>query len=351
MQAVTGIEVLKQKLGVPYVRILREVGIGYGCFLRWKRRIASGLPPLKSPGPKKVLPFDLDELTRKIESLQHGKKRTRDTGNLHETYKHVISRRELNALVIQVRQEMERKRASTINQVFWRRPDVAWAFDGTEYKPGYRDGKMHVQNLQDLCSRYKFSPMTTDYTPCGEEVAGHLDHLFTRYGPPLFCKRDNAGNLNHVAVNQVLEDAMVIPINSPVNNAPYNGAVEHAQGEVKQYLRAWDGKAKTNEEFALLAETAAHDWNHRTRRSLGGGTACRSYFGNNRIRYTKRQRKAVYEWIRNLAVDISHGLGQSEISCLSWRVAAKKWLEKNGLITIRKNGKVLPPFQRNLCHN
>ena len=342
MLAAAQIEKLKTRLGVPYTLILQELGIDYASFMRWKKRIAAGLQPLKSPGPKKIHPFDLSELTRKIASLHHGKKRTRDTGRLYESYKNIISRRELDAMIVQVRQEMELDRVSAMNRVIWHRSDVAWAIDGTEYMAGFSDEKMYVQNLQYLCSRYKFSPMATDYMPCGEEVAGHLDRHFTRYGPPLFCKRDNGGNLNHLTVNQVLEDAMVIPINSPAYTAPYNGAVEHAQGEVKQFLRTWDAKAKTNEEFALLAETASNDLNHKPRRCLGGKTACRTYFGKNRIRYTKRQRKAVYEWIKNLAIDISHRVGQSEISCLVWRVAAKKWLEKNGLITILKNRKVLP---------
>ena len=238
-----------------------------------------------------------------------------------------------------------------MNHVIWRRPDVAWAFDGTEYKSGFSDKKMHIQNLQDLCSRYKFSPLSTEYVACGEDIAGHLDRHFTRYGPPLFCKRDNGGNQNHQSVNQLLEDSMVIPINSPIYTAPYNGAVEHAQGEMKSFLRTWNDKAKTVREFVLLAETASNDLNHKPRRCLGGKTACRTYFSKNRIRYTRRQRKAVYEWIKNLAIDISHRVGQSEISSLAWRVAAKKWLEKNGLITILKNRKVLPLSQLNLCHN
>jgi hypothetical protein len=32
-------------------------------------------------------------------------------------------------------------------------------------------------------------------------VADHQQRLFDRFDPPLFCKRDNGGNLNHVAVN------------------------------------------------------------------------------------------------------------------------------------------------------
>ncbi len=51
---------------------------------------------------------------------------------------------------------------------------------------------------------------------------------------------DNGGNLNHRAVNQVLEEAFVISINSPPNTSQYNGAIEHTQGEFKDYLRRWE---------------------------------------------------------------------------------------------------------------
>ena len=186
--------------------------------------------------------------------------------------------------------------------------------------------------------------------PCGEEIAGHWDYQFSHHGPPLFIKRDNGGNLNHVVVNELLEDVMVIPINSLVKAAPYNGAVEHAQGEIKQHLRTWPDKAKTTQAFVLLTETAAHDLNHKPLRRLYGQTACRVYFGNNRIRVTKRKLKSIYAWIKNLAVEISEKAGHDSISCLAWRVAAKEWLEKNDLIKILKPEKVLPNFSLNLCH-
>ena len=253
-------------------------------------------------------------------------------------------------MVITVRQNHERNRVAALNQVHWRRPDIAWAIDGTEHKAQFTYQKLHVQTLQDLCSVYKFTPLTTEYMPCGEEIAGYLDHQFARYGRPLFIKRDNGGNLNHVAINDMLEDVMVIPINSPVRCAPYNGAVEHAQGEIKQYLRTWLDKANTTAEFELLTETATHDLNHKPRRRLDGKTACRVYFGNNRIRFTKRKRKSVYEWIKDLAVDISERAGHDNITSLAWRVSAKKWLEKNDLIKILNPGKVLPHFYSNLCH-
>ena len=82
------------------------------------------------------------------------------------------------------------------------------------------DGTLHLHNLTDLHSRYRLSPLSSHCLPCGEEVAGHLRYLFERFDPPLFCKRDNGGNLNHLAVNQVLEEALVIPVNSPPYWAP-----------------------------------------------------------------------------------------------------------------------------------
>ena len=203
---------------------------------------------------------------------------------------------------------------------------------------------MHVQNLQDLSSQYKFPPLATRYLSCGEAVAGHLNRHFTLFGPPLFIKHDNGGNLNHMVVNELLEEAMVIPINSPVKNAPYNGAVEHSQGELKGFLKTWRDKAGNLDQLFLLVETAAHDLNHRPRRSLGGKTACQCYFGNDRMRYSKRKRQAAYRWIRDLALDLSEKVGEDTLSAVTWRIAAKTWLVKNKLVTILKPGKVLPHF-------
>jgi hypothetical protein len=62
------------------------------------------------------------------------------------------------------------------------------------------------------------------------------------------------------------------------------------------------------------------------------------------MRYSKRQRKSIYNWIRDLAAEISIRAGKKTISPVAWRVAAKQWLVKNGLIRIQKAGKVLPDF-------
>jgi hypothetical protein len=223
--------------------------------------------------------------------------------------------------------------------------------DGTRLRPGRGRKVVHVHNLQDLCSQYKFPPLATGHEALGEEVAGHLDGLFGRFGPPLFCKRDNGGNVNHVAVDDVLGEAMVIPINSPVDRAPYNGAIEHSQGEMKRYLKKWQDKAKTLTEMVLLTETAAHDLNHIHRRSLAGRTSCLRYFAGPRVRYGKRERSRIYHWIEELAYRISEGMGKTALDPTAWRVAAKTWMVKNNLITILRPGKVLPNLSTGLCHH
>ena len=79
----------------------------------------------------------------------------------------------------------------------WLRPNLAWAMDDCS-QTVISGSKLHLHNLSDLCLRYKLPPIASARLPCGEEVAGHLDRLFTRFGQPLFCKRDNGGNLNNI---------------------------------------------------------------------------------------------------------------------------------------------------------
>jgi hypothetical protein len=206
---------------------------------------------------------------------------------------------------------------------------------------------LHLHNLTDRCSRYKLPPIASGQLPCGEEVAGHLAYLFDRFGPPLFCKRDNGGNLNHATVDEVLEDAWVIPINSTPS---YNGAIERTQWEFKDYFKRWWWKAKSMEASFILAENAANELNHMSRRCLNYRNSCGNYFGENRFRYTKRQRKSAYQWILDLAAEISIRVGKTKITNVEGRVPAKQWLLKNGLIKIEKAGKELPHFHQKLCH-
>lgn len=323
---------IKKRLGISYRRVALYLGIAYATLMRWIRRISSGQPALEKPGPKKVKPLDLASLKQSIGSLDHGSKCTAGTGNLHRTFSDSISRRQLNDLVRQSRTEENQWLADARCQLTWLYLNLAWAIDGCELRMD--GGKIYLQTLSDLCSRYKLPALVTAHVPCGEEVTGHLARLFARMGLPLFVKRDNGSNLNHMAVDQVLADALVIPINSPAYRASHNGAIERTQGEFKSYLRRWDWKAKSKREIRLLVETVAHDLNHLRRRSIEGKTACEIYFGKNRLRYAKRMREAVYQWIRDLAKKIPSTIGDGLITPSSWRIAARQWLFENRMIRI-----------------
>jgi hypothetical protein len=341
----------KTRFALPIRALAAEMRLGVATLSRWRRRLTRGQAAVGRRGPRKVKPLNLSELKERIEGLGHGGKRSRGSGHLHRAYGAAICRRELDAMVRAVRSETSRQRRVEMYHVRWLRPNLAWAMDDCEKTDHGADGTLHLHNLTDLHSRYRLPPLAADRMPCGEEVAGHLQYLFEQFDPPLFCKRDNGGNLNHLAVNQVLEESLVIPINSPPYRAAYNGGIEHTQGEFKSYLDRWSWKAGTVDRMALLSETAAHDLNHQPRRCLGGKTACRAYFGGSRIRYPRRKRAAVYGWIYDLAAEISTRAGKSVITPVAWRVAARQWLVKNGLIRIQKTGEVSPNFCQKSDHN
>jgi hypothetical protein len=337
-------EALCRTHNVPRTMLLGEMGLSYDSFLRWKRRINKGEEPVCRPGPQKLERIDLAGLKQSLANLDHARKRTHGTGALYQYYSSQVSRRQLAAMVVEARKEHTGRLTAHMQHIFWHYPDLAWAIDGSEFTDEPAGGTLMTYNVQDLCSRYKFPPVAGTQIPCGEEVAGHFERLFTEFAAPLFLKRDNEGVLNHGSVDGVLEQHMVIPINSPTYYAPYNGAIEHTQGEFKSYLKNWRWKAGSDESRELLAELSAHDLNHKPRRSLKWQNSCRAYFGSPRISFDRRKRREVFLWIKQAASDMLEKIGDDGLYMTAWRIAARTWLQKNRYVTIVRNGKVLPYY-------
>jgi len=126
-------------------------------------------------------------------------------------------------------------RRGRVRWIEWLTPRIVWAMDATGYDL-WMVGKIHLHNTQDLGSRYKFAPMAQRIRK-EKRWAGYLSEKFDRYGAPLVLKRDNEGNMNHTAINDVLAESFVLPLNNPEYYAPYNGAIEEAQREIKSCLR------------------------------------------------------------------------------------------------------------------
>jgi hypothetical protein len=253
-------------------------------------------------------------------------------------------------MVERVRQDLESDRRAHLRRVEWLTPGIVWAMDFTEYDLGMA-GKIYLHNTQDLGSRYKFLPMAGGY-PVGEEVAGYLSEKFDRYGAPLVLKRDNEGNMNHLAINDVLAESFVLPLNNPGYYAPYNGAIEESQREVKRCLREKLvlGLPDCFDHVATYAEAAVNDLNHRIRPCLNGRTSCQVFFASaDKPAFTKRERRGIYDWVMERVEKILSTMNQSGqvVRESAWRIAVESWLRSRGYIKVHINQKchpILPPF-------
>ena len=335
---------------MPYEVICRTLHLSLGSFNRWRDRIRRDKVLTNRPGPKKVEPFDPSVIDMEIRLLDHARKRSAGTTELYQRHYFSISRRELEQMVERVRQDLLADHRRHLRRIEWLTPGVVWAMDGTEYDMGLA-GKIYLCNTQDLGSRYKFLPMAGGY-PVGEEIAGYLSEKFDRYGAPLVLKRDNEGNMNHSAINDVLSQSFVLPLNNPEYYAPYNGAIEESQREVKRCLRdkLALGLPDCSEHLAAYAEAAVNDLNHRHRPCLDGRTSCQLFFeSSNKPTFSKRERRQIYDIIMEKAERILSAMnrsGQAERES-AWRIAVESWLKARDFIKVHIKQKchpILPPF-------
>ena len=336
--------------------ICRDMDLTYTNVVRWRSRMIQGRAVLLKPGPSKTEPLRLECLNRELQELSHGHKRTRGSAKVYGRYSAGISRRDFSRLLYDVRRESNRLQRQELSHVTWHKVGVTWAMDETEYFINEPDEKMHIQQTIELASNYRFPTICGAYQAVGEEIGGHLESLVSHYGTPLFLKRDNGGNQNHAAVNDVMENHLILPLNSPVYYAPYNGAVEKAQNELKKVIRK---KLMYFEEypehhFEVYADMAANELNHQKKRLLAGKNSCQIFFdSNNRMTFTKNERRDIYEWILErsaIILDSMDNVNHNNVAS-TWRIACIMWLQKQNLITISKNQKVLPYFLTQIYHN
>jgi transposase InsO family protein len=297
----------------------------------------------------------LDELRGHLGRLEHGRQRSRGVGKLYRQYQSQISRRDLEVLTETVRREILQQHRAELRHLTWHVPGLVWSLDDTELVR-FDDHKLHLHQVQDLASRYKFVPLVGGPV-LGESVALHLEQLFLQHGPPLVLKRDNGSNLNLQAVDEVLAHYLVIPLNSPPHYPPYNGAMECAVREVKTPLveKILAGRPITASQVQVWAEVPAHDLNHRCRPCLEGKVACQVFHQAKPALkvYTLRRRKETLDWINELtsllirAWDV-HTPRQAETAR---RLAVETWLHRNGVITATQHQKVLPVSPETFAHN
>jgi len=335
---------------MSYATILQMISIAPSSYRRWKSRMRKGDSPISKPGPKPLAPLNLRKLLRELDQLDHKRKKSLGTGRLHTKMSAEISRRELQNRVVAARKNHFHKQKALQYRLCWHIPGSIWSMDIFEFHQPAILGKCTVLTVQDLASAYKFPPLSFKGTLHGNAVAFHLGRLFKSFGIPLFLKRDNGGNLNQSSVTDLLSENFIIPMNSPGYYAPYNGAIEHAQGEFKSQLRRNCDNSLSFKEFSLSVQLAAHQLNHIKRRQFQENTSCKLFFKEPLASFPKRKREEVLLWIKTRTTDIVEKAKPGLSMAAAWRIACKTWLVKNKLLSISQPGDVLPSFSEVFAH-
>jgi transposase InsO family protein len=332
------VQTLRRQTGRSCRQVLEAADLSRASYQRWSARLRQEQPPVQPPGPKKEVQLNLPLLLEQVQGLEHRQKRSFGAERLYQTHRRAISRRQLQTLVKQERCRRKAERRRSLRRITWHGPGLVWAMDST------RVGGIDLQQVQDLASRYKLDPLVAQPLS-GAQVAAHLEGLFALHGPPLILKRDRGSNQRDDAVQAVLENHLVIALDSPRQYPPYNGAIEHAQREIKEAL----GEGPSLVEVTLANHrSAVQRLNHRPRPCLNGRTACAVFQESRETMklYTRPKRKEVIDSIKRRAQAILHQQlfpGQREQE-EAWRKAVESWLHQNGVITVEVNGEVLPHF-------
>jgi hypothetical protein len=340
---------LRKEHNITYRQLCRASDLAYSTFMRWKRRAARLEPLLLPPGPKKAEPPDWEALLEDLVHLKHGVRRTVGTLALwRERYDRSISRRDFMRQVQAVRDRLHGERRHGMARVEWHVPGLVWALDPTRLARGPDGRPIDAVTVRDMASRYIFAPIAGD-TPCGEEVAGYLVQLFAMHGAPLFLKRDNAGNLNHPAIDAVLGDHWVVPLNSPVCYPRYNGGVEHTQGEIKTTVgRRLEGKPPSStEHMEVYVEAAVHERNHIPRRCLGNRTSCEVLRTAPRSAMVNiNRRKEVTDEIIAVAVEAILAMDDVGLRTVRkvWRLAIEQWMLDHRVATVSNSNRSVTHF-------
>jgi transposase InsO family protein len=327
----------QSRTGLSGRRLCPRVGLSRATFSRWSRRRRCGQPLLRPPGPAKTEPLPLARLCGQIEALTHGHRRTQGTGPLYQQHCRHISRRALEHLVEEARRRHHQQIRQLTRHITWSCAQTVWALDATEWRTVPAGLKLQVLATSDLASQYGLG-LQPQPNLSGELVADYLLALIRRHGPPLFLKRDNGSVLRTDAVQAVLAQAGILPLDSPPYYPPYNGAIENYIGQVKRALPEGlpcplSGNLDPVRGYlhGVLCEL-----NARPRAALHGACPADLFHRGPRLHVAKPERAAIFDWIWQRTehkLSTMETVNQRSIQA-AWRHAVESWLLSQGLMAV-----------------
>jgi len=317
-------------------------GISRTTERRRRQRAEAGEKPRRKPGPRKLQVADFEAIRTEARNLDHGPRRSAGGPGLAKKWSESASRREVETMVAEERRAAERERRSGLSELKWLGSMVVWALDETEMV--LKGEKVVVLNVRDLGSGYMFEPLVLERHATCEEVAKHVKELFVREGAPLLMKMDGGGNLRGMAVQTLLVEYGVIPLPSPPYTAPYNGAIERAQGlfkvEVDRQLAAIAGPlTSVVGGVQPIVRLAAHALNHIPKRNENGATPCYK-LTTLRQKFSMHERKSTLVALRKRQETILETSVEPRSADSAWRGAVSEHLQSTGLLTLAKKNRV-----------
>ena len=237
----------------------------------------------------------------------------------------------------QARQRHHEQLRRLTRHLTWFRAQTVWALDATEWQTVPAGSKLQVLATADLACQYGLG-LQPESQLTGERVAEYLQALIHQHGPPLFLKRDNGSVLRTEAVQAVLAQAGILPLDSPPYYPPYNGAIENYIGQVKRVLP--EGLPCPPSGNLAPARACLRgilcELNARPRAALGGACPADRFHRGPRLHVAKPERAAIFDWIwqrtqRTLAT--METVNQRSIQT-AWRHAVETWLRRQGLMAV-----------------
>lgn len=164
----------------------------------------------------------------------------------------------------------------------------------------------------------------------GRAVAALLDHDFTTNGAPLVLRMDRATSHMVPAVQQILCEHGVLPLQGPPYYARYYGQLERQNREHRDWL---SGRTADPADFEAMMAALNNQWRRAT---LGWCTAGELW----RQRPTLDvDRKQLFRDVHERAARLARRLDSTpRVRDTAWRLAVKQALVERGLLRVENGG-------------
>ena len=298
----------------------------------------------------KLRSLPVSELRRHLRELRHASKRSHGAGAIHANFHESLSRREADALIARLRERDKRRRRDRTLHLTWKHPNLCWAMDATWLRTSPHDPGVHAVLARDLASHFHFEPLVLK-AENAQANREWLHRLIKRHGPPMVLKRDNGSPFNTPEIDDLLAAYGILPLNSPVCQPTYNGAIEHGIGSFKRELAELLDPGKPIAEQAALPQlvrAVTHLRNARSRRSLRGTSPATAYHQHPHFKRTRMERYQIFEWILGHAqakLGTTWETSDHYARSAAWRRSVETWLRCQDLINVTRNPKPSPHFE------